>query len=296
MIIKCDYAKAVEDTSEILKYQYSINDTNIYETQTIEHEFLVAGIHKITLKVYAANGTSSTLEKYVTINAIYLQPKASFTTFADFGYKVKLDSSESFKQSRKVTRFIWDFGDGLVDESSESEILHTFPNAGSYNITLTVVDERGVINTISKILYVYNSDVPEPGEVNSDTIEGIDSDNDGVRDDVQRWINYESKENSEIKNLLKKLAQNYQLQILNNNDPNKIKEFERKKDKISTCLLGKINNDEQMNYYLNILQYLYSSTELRSEAWSLVQGNLGGYSVEVPSLNQAIRLQSCEEI
>lgn len=47
-----------------------------------------------------------------------------------------------------------------------------------------------------KFVYEKNlKDVPEPNpEINNSTLLGIDSDNDGIRDDVQNWINANSKE------------------------------------------------------------------------------------------------------
>jgi hypothetical protein len=38
-------------------------------------------------------------------------------------------------------------------------------------------------------IVIYDKPVPpDPGEAGKQTLEGIDSDNDGVHDDVQRWI------------------------------------------------------------------------------------------------------------
>ncbi len=68
------------------------------------------------------------------------------------------------------------------------------------------------------------------------------------------------------------------------------------KNKIRTCLLGTVNNDELVTYYQGIFQYLYTSIEIRSKAWSLVQGNLGGASSMVPASDQVTRLLSCEGI
>lgn len=47
---------------------------------------------------------------------------------------------------------------------------------------------------------------PDPGEEGELTLEGIDSDNDGVRDDVQRWIALESGESEEVQSALHRRA------------------------------------------------------------------------------------------
>jgi hypothetical protein len=96
--------------------------------------------------------------------------------------------------------------------------------------------------------------------------------------------------------LLKKLARTYQSQIINYNDKIIISQQQVIKSKIESCILGKVGEDNLSHYYFNMLKYLYTSTQLRSLRWSNVEGNLGGYSYEVQSSEQTIRLQRCSEI
>jgi PKD repeat protein len=44
---------------------------------------------------------------------------------------------------REPYSYSWDFGDGSVEENDEEEIEHTFDDAGSYSVSLTVTDSRG---------------------------------------------------------------------------------------------------------------------------------------------------------
>ncbi|MDX2273370.1 MAG: hypothetical protein NW237_15660 [Cyanobacteriota bacterium] len=62
---------------------------------------------------------------------------------------------------------------------------------------------------------------PDPGEEGKKTLAGIDVDNDGVRDDVQRWI-YERVPNEEnLRKSLLKYAEIKQLSLLNAEDKQK---------------------------------------------------------------------------
>ncbi|MDX2273369.1 MAG: hypothetical protein NW237_15655 [Cyanobacteriota bacterium] len=62
---------------------------------------------------------------------------------------------------------------------------------------------------------------PDPGEEGKKTLAGIDADNDGVRDDVQRWI-YERVPNEEnLRKSLLKYAEIKQLSLLNAEDKQK---------------------------------------------------------------------------
>ena len=53
------------------------------------------------------------------------------------------DSSED--QDGTVVSWEWDFGDGTTSE--EKKPVHSFAEAGEYNVTLTVTDDLGAKNT-----------------------------------------------------------------------------------------------------------------------------------------------------
>lgn len=46
--------------------------------------------------------------------------------------------------------YSWDFGDGSDPVSGWENIVHTFPKAGTYTVTLTVTDSEGLTNTSTK--------------------------------------------------------------------------------------------------------------------------------------------------
>jgi len=54
---------------------------------------------------------------------------------------VILDGSDSYDPDGKIRKFSWDCGDGSTTEGSPAE--HTFTEAGSYSVILTVTDSRG---------------------------------------------------------------------------------------------------------------------------------------------------------
>jgi len=62
---------------------------------------------------------------------------------------------------------------------------------------------------------------PDPGEAGKATLEGIDSDGDGVRDDVQRWIVLENDNDLNLQNALKQNAKTMSLLLINSDDKEK---------------------------------------------------------------------------
>jgi head-tail adaptor len=67
-------------------------------------------------------------------------------------------------------------------------------------------------------VWAKGKEVPDPGEEGKKTLLGIDSDKDGVRDDVQIWINQQYSKSSNINNALRQQAKYDQLKIKHHND------------------------------------------------------------------------------
>ncbi len=55
--------------------------------------------------------------------------------------------------------------------------------------------------------------MPKPGFKNSLTVAGVDSDGDGIRDDVQRWINRNYYKDPNLQNALKQYARDKQREL-----------------------------------------------------------------------------------
>lgn len=77
---------------------------------------------------------------------------------------------------------------------------------------------------------------PDPGAAGKLTLAGIDSDNDGVRDDVQRWIVMTYPNSQKTRAGLRQLAQDYQRFILGAASPTQIYDAARLMDNTQACL------------------------------------------------------------
>lgn len=64
-------------------------------------------------------------------------------------------------------------------------------------------------------------EVPDPGEAGRQTLAGIDSDNDGIRDDIQRWINEKYHNSPRSLAAAKQEARDAQTVMLSSNDKQK---------------------------------------------------------------------------
>jgi hypothetical protein len=115
----------------------------------------------------------------------------------------------------------------------------------------------GCSNSSKLIDSVLKTIPPDPGEAGKATLEGIDSDNDGVRDDIERWIVLEN-ENLPVKTKEKfiKHTKIYTSIMVNDNTSLDMNEQEIK---ASYCLEQSLGNDEDK--YIHYLAQIGNTKE-----------------------------------
>ena len=99
----------------------------------------------------SVGATSVQATQTVTVSAA--RPVAAFTETVD-GLGVAVDGSASTAASgATITGYAWSWGDGQPD-STGATATHTYAAAGTYPVTLTVTDSRGVTGSITKNVVV----------------------------------------------------------------------------------------------------------------------------------------------
>ena len=99
----------------------------------------------------ATNWTSFRIGQQPTNQA----PNAAFSVSnlnPTVGTSVRFDASASYDPDGSIARYEWSFGDGSI--ATGRTINHTYRSAGSYNVTLTVTDNRGATSAVSRTINV----------------------------------------------------------------------------------------------------------------------------------------------
>ena len=83
----------------------------------------------------------------MTVSSNNATPTAAFTSSA-VNLAASFDGSGSSDPDGTIASYAWDFGDG--DTGTGATPSHTYATAGTYTVKLTVTDNGGATDTVTK--------------------------------------------------------------------------------------------------------------------------------------------------
>jgi len=147
-----------DGSGDMLGYTWYYDDgsgggyTEFGYASVTERTFRTTGTYTIKVEVYDSASGMSFEEITIHINS---KPIAKIGEVKGSGKKLTFDGSDSYDpDGEDIDRYIWDFDtsfdsddDGIEDNDKDGEgttTVYQFNNTGTFNISLTVVDEDGV--------------------------------------------------------------------------------------------------------------------------------------------------------
>jgi PKD repeat protein len=113
------------------------------------HAYTAAGTYLVSLTVTDNNGASTTTSSNMSPSeAPNAAPVAAFTSSAT-GLTATVNGAGSTDSDGTVASYVWSWGDGTPDGTGVSA-SHTYGAVGTYSVTLTVTDDDGATNSISR--------------------------------------------------------------------------------------------------------------------------------------------------
>jgi hypothetical protein len=131
---------------------------------------------------------------------------------------------------------------------------------------------------------------PAPGDAGKATLEGIDSDHDGIRDDIQRYIALTYWSKPEIAAGLRQYAMAFQDSLVGADSKEVSLVNQAKSAKARECLRFRLGLEEGYQAFKQ-LQAFALNTEARSRAYIAYNSQLGGQVFSLPNVD---RPESCE--
>ena len=146
---------------EIILYEWDLDGDGEFEirqeTPSVEKIFTQFGEYKVQLRVTGSNHDFDVVETIINVKNPEGSLRAEITADGSFeGYaplKLSFDGSNSFVKEGQITRFEW-FVTGDTEPFTGRKLQRVFRNPGEYEVSLTVQNDLGERNKITKTIKV----------------------------------------------------------------------------------------------------------------------------------------------
>ncbi len=136
--------------NQITDWYWDFDDGNFATTQDATNTFATVGTFDVELTVTDIDGCQNTILHTVSVTNV---PELDYSwNYSCMGEPIQFTVESPPTDIPAVVSWDWDFGDGGI--STEMNPLHVYPVAGTYNVSLTIVDTMAATNTIIKQIVV----------------------------------------------------------------------------------------------------------------------------------------------
>jgi PKD repeat protein len=141
-------------------YSWSFGDNTSGSGMITSHQFRAPGAYQVTVTVTDSRGAQATAVQLINV-AAGTPPTAVFTysptpPYANQDIFLNAETSAP-APGRTIVNYGWNLGDGRT--TSGYTVVVSYPNTGTYTITLRVTDDAGATATTSQTLTIAN---PQP--------------------------------------------------------------------------------------------------------------------------------------
>lgn len=138
----------------IVSYNWNLGDGNSSANVNPSHTYSGAGSYQVSLIATTNMGCTDTINLPISV---YPNPIALFTANSVCQNNVTNFTNASSVSQGNITNYQWQFGDG--NSSNQPQASYTYPQSGTYNVTLTVASDRGCVNSYTQSTQVFPNPV-----------------------------------------------------------------------------------------------------------------------------------------
>ena len=108
-----------------------------------------------TLNVFANQIQLTPPSAEETLGDQFIEPLINSNDTIELGKSTIFDASQSFIENDQNVKYEWDFGDG--NKNQGVEVLHAYKEPKEKTVILTITNEEGLKNSVSKDIFVYTN-------------------------------------------------------------------------------------------------------------------------------------------
>jgi len=148
-------SKSTDSDGTISKHEWKIDGAIVSTSMSTQKTFSTSGTHTVTLKVTDNDGLSDTVTKNV-----YVKEPENVPPKADFHWtpqNPQVDEqvnfvSDSYDSDGTIQSYVWKIAGNTV--SFEENFNYKFTQAGTYTVSLTVYDNKGASDSVTKTIVI----------------------------------------------------------------------------------------------------------------------------------------------
>ncbi|MFT2692119.1 PKD domain-containing protein [Clavibacter zhangzhiyongii] len=146
LVANLDGRASSDPDGAIASWAWEFGDGTTGTGPSIAHPYAKAGTYQVALTVTDDEGATGRTTASVTVTAppVNQAPVAAFTSSAA-GLVASLDASTSSDPDGTLASWSWAFGDGTTGAGRTT--THAYAQAGTYPVSLTVTDDKGLTTT-----------------------------------------------------------------------------------------------------------------------------------------------------
>lgn len=130
--------------STISSWNWNFGDGQTSNLQNPQHFYNSHGTYTVTLVATGVGGCKDTISQNLVITP---KPTANFTLPPSCGMIANFINQSSISNPGTIQNWSWNFGNGQT--SNQTSPTYTYPNNGTWNVSLVVTSDQGCTDTIT---------------------------------------------------------------------------------------------------------------------------------------------------
>ncbi|NHJ87689.1 MAG: PKD domain-containing protein, partial [Asgard group archaeon] len=138
---------------------------NVSDLNSISHSYVMEGSYDAMITAIDSSGDS--ISQSININIKNESPQFDFTfnvsnslAYEDDNVEITVTNliESDVDQVPGIINYLYNFADGINNHvtTNDSSILHSWKDAGEYPVTITLIDDQGALNQVTKNITILN--------------------------------------------------------------------------------------------------------------------------------------------